>query len=491
MAALNNYRPITLLNFTYKVLTRVMADRMKSVLHLVISPEQYGFIPGRRLSDAVAMVADIIDTAKNHNEDWYLLLVDFQKAFDLVSRDFLFEVLEKMGFPQRFVGWIKGLHQYTKMKLLINGWLGQGVDVVSGVRQGCPLALYLFLCALEPLALEVEKRKLGLEKEGHRLGYLGYADDTTLVLQGRQHIAEAEEVLDKFEKAAGLATNKSKSVVLPLGANLKASGGSTSVFKWAGADDAERLLGVWVTPSGNVLLTWEKAMGRIMEKLTKRHLKYLTILALTTVVNNYITRLLAFQAQVHPPPAEIWVEISCLLHGFTSGNRVAMAKGFILWSKDLLFTPRADDGIGVRDPEVVLSCLAAKRVARSYHRGQVWRRRDYERRGGSGRQLKLLAHGATGATGTRATVATGTLATGATGTRATGVTGSAANSERQEQRTHVRLAQRALGQLEQRAHGRLAQRAHGRLELLASRRPPPFNLPKLFHPPVTHPLLHL
>ncbi|CAI7800730.1 unnamed protein product [Closterium sp. NIES-54] len=74
----------------------------------------------------------------------------------------------------------------------------------------------------------------------------------------------------------------------------------------------------------------------------------------------------------------------------------------------------------------------------------------------------LLAHGATGATGT--------LATGATGTRATGVTGSAANSERQEQRTHGRLEQRAHGQLEQRAHGRLAQRSHGRLELLASRR---------------------
>ncbi|CAI7758419.1 unnamed protein product, partial [Closterium sp. NIES-53] len=224
---------------------REMADRMKSVLHLVISPEQYGFIPGRRLSDAVAMVADIIDTAKNHNEDWYLLLVDFHKAFDSVSRDFLFDVLEKMGFLQGFMGWIKGLHQDTTTKLLINGWLGQGVDMMSGVRQGCPLAPYLFLCAVEPLVLEVEKRKLGLEKEGHRLGYLGYVDDTTLVLQGRQHIAEAEEVLDKFEKAAGLATNKSKSVVLPLGANLNVIGGSTSDFKWAGADDAERLLGVW------------------------------------------------------------------------------------------------------------------------------------------------------------------------------------------------------------------------------------------------------
>ncbi|CAI7889322.1 unnamed protein product [Closterium sp. NIES-54] len=106
----------------------------------------------------------------------------------------------------------------------------------------------------------------------------------------------------------------------------------------------------------------------------------------------------------------------------------------------------------------------------------------------SGRQLKLLAHGATGATGTRATGATGTLATRATGTRATGVTGSAANSERQEQRTHGRLEQRAHGRLAQRAHGRLAQRSHGRLELRASMRPPPFILPKLSHPHFTHPL---
>ncbi|CAI5961618.1 unnamed protein product [Closterium sp. NIES-65] len=74
---LNNYRPITLLNFTYKVLARVVADRMKSVLRIIISPEQYGFIPGRRLSDAVALVADIIEGAKSGNEDWYMLMVDF------------------------------------------------------------------------------------------------------------------------------------------------------------------------------------------------------------------------------------------------------------------------------------------------------------------------------------------------------------------------------------------------------------------------------
>ncbi|CAI5472184.1 unnamed protein product [Closterium sp. Yama58-4] len=357
---LNNYRPITLLNFAYKVLARVVADRMKSVLHMVISPEQYGFIPGRRLSDAVALVADIIEGAKNDKGDCYMLLVDFQKAFDSVSRDFLFQVLESMGFPEQFVGWIEGLHEGTTTKLLINGWLGEGVDVVSGVRQGCPLAPYLFLCAVEPLALEVERKELGLEKDGHRLGYLGYADDTTLVLQGEAQIGQAEEILDRFEMVSGLTTNKNKSVVLPLGANIGATGGGS--FKWAGADEAERLLGIWVTPSGSGRPTWEKAWSCISEKLTKWQLKYLTITARATVVNFYITPILAFQAQIFPPPADIWLEIMRLIHSFTSGNRVATAKGFTLWSRELLFTPRLDGGIGVRDPEILITCLAARRV---------------------------------------------------------------------------------------------------------------------------------
>ncbi|CAI5955282.1 unnamed protein product [Closterium sp. NIES-65] len=170
---LNNYRPITLLNFTYKVLAKVLADRMKRILHQVISPEQCGFLLGRCLSDAVALVADIIDVAKNEKADRYMLLVDFQKAFDSVSRDFLFQVLRKMGFLEQYVGWIEGLHENTTTKLLVNGWLGEGLNVVSGVRQGCPLAPYLFLCAVEPLAQEVEREKLGLSKKGQQLSYLG------------------------------------------------------------------------------------------------------------------------------------------------------------------------------------------------------------------------------------------------------------------------------------------------------------------------------
>ncbi|CAI5457408.1 unnamed protein product [Closterium sp. Yama58-4] len=91
---LGNYRPITLLGAVYKIIAKLLANRMKKELPQVISENQFGFVPGRRLADAVKVVADTVDAAVLGKEDWYLLLVDFQKAYDSVSRKFLFRTLE-------------------------------------------------------------------------------------------------------------------------------------------------------------------------------------------------------------------------------------------------------------------------------------------------------------------------------------------------------------------------------------------------------------
>ncbi|CAI5473374.1 unnamed protein product [Closterium sp. Yama58-4] len=359
---LENYRPIALLSFTYKVIARVVADRMKTVLSEVVSPEQFGFLPGKRLSDAVGLVADIIEAAKNKDKDWYLLLVDFRKAFDSVSRGFLFTVLEKMGFPPRFVGWIRDLHENTRTSLLVNGWIGEAVEVVSGVRQGCPLAPYLFLCAVEPLAQEAANRRIGISEGDQRLAYLGYADDTTLILEGEEQIAAAEKLLEEFAGESGLTTNKEKSVVLPLGSNLGRQPWKTDGFKWAKADEAERLLGVWVTPAGSCNPTWEKAFAKIKQKLSQWEAQHLTTGARAAVINCYISPIIFFQAQVYPPPMDIWGRILKLTHNFMSGNRASTDKEFILWSRELLYMAREEGGVGVKDPEIAVTCLIARKI---------------------------------------------------------------------------------------------------------------------------------
>ncbi|CAI5482595.1 unnamed protein product [Closterium sp. Yama58-4] len=312
-----NYRPITLLNSTYKLVARVLANRMRKVLNTVISEEQYGFLPGRRLADGVSLIADIVEAAKCKDEDWYLLLVDFQKAFDLVSREYLFGTMERMSFPRKFVQWC-----------------------------------------------EARRRKLGISNSyGDRLVYVGYADDTTLVLKGKRQIGRAVKLLSEFGDKSGLRVNNDKSALMPLGRNLRKKPDKKSVFKWVLLNEAERVLGVWVSPSGDASVAWEITLVRASSELVKWQILYLTTSGRVAVVNGYINPILAFQAQVYPPPAEVWAKLVKLLHNFVTGNHSTAGKHFALWSQELLFKARGEGGLGVRDPCAELGGLAARRIA--------------------------------------------------------------------------------------------------------------------------------
>ncbi|CAI7871070.1 unnamed protein product [Closterium sp. NIES-53] len=96
-------------------------------------PMGFGFLPGSSLAEAVSLVADAINAAKQEDEDWLLLLVDFQKAYDSVSREHLFTTLGNMGFSRKFTGWVKGLHDGAATKVMLNDWIGEHVEMVKGV----------------------------------------------------------------------------------------------------------------------------------------------------------------------------------------------------------------------------------------------------------------------------------------------------------------------------------------------------------------------
>ncbi|CAI5474483.1 unnamed protein product [Closterium sp. Yama58-4] len=349
---LGNYRPITLLSAIYKIVAKLLTNRMKKVLPQVISENQFSFIPGRRLADAVKVVADTIDAAVIGKEDWYLLMVDFQKAYDSVSRTFLFRTLERMGFPAAFINWTRGLHEHAATQLLVNGWLGERVNVESGVRQGCPLAPFLFICAAEPLSQEAERRRLGLRKRGKGgLAYLGYADDTTLLLQGKEQLKRAQGLLDDFSVRSGLLVNQGKLTVMPLGKNRLNPPPADTNYSWAARGEPERLLGIWITTDGRAEPTWEKALIRVNAILTNWEKLHLTTTARVMVLNAYVMPVVLFQAQVYQPPKLIWKRILKLCRNFISKGCADEEKHFILWSELLAHLGRREGGLGVISPK--------------------------------------------------------------------------------------------------------------------------------------------
>ncbi|CAI5967350.1 unnamed protein product [Closterium sp. NIES-65] len=311
---LGNYRPITLLSTVYKIIAKVMASRLKAVIHEVISEDQYGFIPGRQLAGAVSVVADAIEAGANGKEDWYLMMIDFQKAFDSISRDYLFGTLRKLGLPEDF---------------------------------------------------EISRAKLGIGKKGvGKLAYLGYADDTSLLLHGVEQLKAAAGVLSAFGEESGLKVNEGKTVIFPLGKNRGKTAPQNLNYKWADKEEPERLLGIWITPNGDPTPSWNKALDRAKGELTKWETQHPTTSARVTIVNSYIVPIFLFQAQVYLPPEAIWKKIHKLCHTFISKGEAVEEKQFILWNYRLVCTPRKDGGLGLICPEKRVDSIAIRCVCK-------------------------------------------------------------------------------------------------------------------------------
>ena len=95
---LKNWRPISLLNVDYKIAAKVIATRLKPVLHRVINEDQTCGIPGRSIYKNIFKLRDIVHHTNKNKHQAILIILDQEKAFDKVDRNFLEETLERMNF---------------------------------------------------------------------------------------------------------------------------------------------------------------------------------------------------------------------------------------------------------------------------------------------------------------------------------------------------------------------------------------------------------
>ena len=181
-----DYRPIALLNSDYKILTRILAERLKPFLHHLVSMNQSGFVPERKIEEAIDKMRTGLEIIKVYQGESGALLVDLAKAYDTLERFFLFETLNRMGFPNKFISLIKLIHQRTTAQFTVNGFLSSKFEVVRGIRQGCPLAPLLFILATEVLIKMLQQDEMDtqlemlVEDSQLKLSTIGFVDDTTV-----------------------------------------------------------------------------------------------------------------------------------------------------------------------------------------------------------------------------------------------------------------------------------------------------------------------
>jgi len=118
------------------------------VLPNIIHHNQSAYVKGRTISDAVRTIEDVMEFSKRYNTEGRMICIDFKKAFDTVSRDFLFRTLSAFGFGPSFTRWINTFYNNISSCVLNNGF-STSFAVERGVRQGDPLSAHLFIIVLE------------------------------------------------------------------------------------------------------------------------------------------------------------------------------------------------------------------------------------------------------------------------------------------------------------------------------------------------------
>ena len=177
---LENCRPISLIDVDSKIATKVIANRIKNVLPSVIHANQSGFMKGRFIGETTRSILDIIAHTGSLQLPGVLLFIDFEKAFDSIEHEFLYKALECFNFGPSFIKWIQTFYNNLSSCVLNNGFFSSLFQLERGVRQGDPLSPYLFLIAIEIMAISIrtneniEGIKIGEDDRENHFEFLCY-----------------------------------------------------------------------------------------------------------------------------------------------------------------------------------------------------------------------------------------------------------------------------------------------------------------------------
>ena len=187
---IKNWRPITLLNIDYKILSKAFANRIKLVLDDIINTDQKGFVKGRLISENIRQMFDLIQYSWQQNLPGIVVSVDFEKAFDRVDYKALKRILVFFGFGEIFISWVSLLFSNFNLYTTNNGYMSSPWTPIRGLFQGNPISSYLFLLVAEILAIKLRTNPKieGIECNGIKYLLAQFADDLDLFLKYKQSV---------------------------------------------------------------------------------------------------------------------------------------------------------------------------------------------------------------------------------------------------------------------------------------------------------------
>lgn len=215
-----NYRGISLLNVTYKVMSKLIASRLQDYTENILGDYQCGFRPNRSTNDQIFTIRCLLEKCYEYNIPVHQLYIDYKMAYDSINRNYLYETLELFGIPNKLTRLIHMTLNRSRSKIKVQGEYSREFSIQQGLRQGDTLSCLLFNLVLERVIRNIKIDTKGTIKKyfnrddhsthtsgtlySQPLQYLAYADDIALLGKNSNAIQQALTELEDASKLAGL-----------------------------------------------------------------------------------------------------------------------------------------------------------------------------------------------------------------------------------------------------------------------------------------------
>lgn len=371
-----NLRPISLLNIDYKIITRVIVNRMTNILPQLIETPQKA-VNGRQIHHNLFSLAQAMQYANDKQEETYFVMIDIMKAFDSIGHDWIYLVLEKFGFGSTFLSFIKACLSNNKARVILpNGHLSKGFKVLSGVRQGDTISPLLFVIVMEPFIRAVlnEQEVKGIEirlsqnfklfDSSFFLKILAFADDIAL-MGSKNDIEKCLELFDLFSDSSGALMNEKKcstTILHPKDPNAK--------IRNIPCKDSFTYLGLPFNKEGPDHLHWNTLINQMIKRLQAAQTLKLPTTSKAHLLKSYALSLLWYPASIIPISNQTIKKINKIIYWFLWSNDFAFIQGKNYNSKmslDRMILPKELGGFNIPEIEMRISSFKCKFLIELQH----------------------------------------------------------------------------------------------------------------------------